>query len=161
MSLRGHGSASLGLVCKSARLLSVRLVLISVISFALAPPGRCQPSAVEQLFVGNWTLSLTNAKCTESIEFRVDGTAHVVSGSEDSISGYAIAEIPQRPGDYAWFDWMLKNNGQPDCRGNLIPVGDKAVIYMLPFPTGGYELCRRADRADCIGVMRRAPGEGS
>jgi hypothetical protein len=130
------------------------LILVSAVCFS-------QPRATVQSFVGTWTLSLRGTTCRETIEFLADGTAHVVSGSEDSISGYAIAEVPKRTGSYVWFDWILKNNGRPDCLGNLTPVGDKAINYLLPNPSGGYMLCSTADGQECIGVMSRTAAGGA
>jgi hypothetical protein len=140
---------------------SVRLPLFVAVVILASPVCLSQQPAFVQSFVGTWTLSLTGATCRETIEFFADGTAHVVSGSEDSISGYAIAEIPKPAGSYVWFDWILKNNGKPDCLGNLTPVGDRAINYLLPIPSGGYMLCSTADGHGCIGVMSRTAAGNS
>jgi hypothetical protein len=140
---------------------SVRLPLFAVAVILASPACFSQKAEFVQSFVGTWSLSLRGATCHETIEFLADGTAHVVSGSEDSVSGYAMAKLPKPDGSYVWFDWILKNNGRPDCLGHLTSVGDKAINYLLPIPSGGYKLCSTADGHGCIGTMSRTAAGSS
>jgi hypothetical protein len=134
---------------------SVRLLLVGAIMILASTVCISQPSVPRNPFVGTWTLSLTGITCRETIEFRADGTAHTVSAGEDSLSRYAMVEIPKHDGSYVWFDTVLKNNGKPDCLGNSAPVSDKAINYLLPTSSGGFMLCSKWNGEGCVGVMSR------
>jgi hypothetical protein len=135
---------------------SLRVTLICAVMIAASQVCFSQPPASRESFLGTWTLSLDGTTCRETIEFRADGTAHVLSGSEVSLSQYAIVEIPKREGSYVLFDTILENNAKPDCLGHLTPIGDKAIVYLLPNLAGGYRFCLGSNGEACIGVLSRA-----
>jgi hypothetical protein len=96
-----------------------------------------RPPAPGHPIVGTWRLSVPGTKCQETWRFRADGTAHNVSGSEESTSEYEISDEPNARGYYVLSDTIIEINGQPDCQGGITPVGDHATVYLMPTIEGG------------------------
>ena len=78
-----------------------------------------------------------------------------ISGSEESTSEYEISDEPVN-GYYVLTDTIRNTNGQPDCQGTTTPVGDKAIVYLLPTTNGGFFLCMSSNHDSCIALMVRA-----
>ena len=93
--------------------------------------------------------------CQETWQFRADGTTHNVSGSEESTSEYEISDEPNAAGYYVLSDTIKETNGQPDCQGATTPVGDHAVVYLMPTTNGGFLLCMHPNQDFCIAPMIR------
>lgn len=114
-----------------------------------------EPPGSSNAMVGTWILAVPETGCRETWEFRADGTTHNQSGSEESTSKYEFAELPDVGGSFVLTDTIVRTNGKPDCSGSLTPVGDRAVLYLLPITTGGYMLCVTMSGSACIGSMFR------
>jgi len=134
---------------------SLRSFLLIGALLSAATVSSARPPDVGHPIIGKWTLTTTDSACTESWEFRPDGTTHNVSGSEESTSTYEISELANPVGGYTLIDTITKTNGKPDCTGNRSPVGDRVELYLLPITTGGFMVCPTLDGAACIGSMFR------
>jgi hypothetical protein len=140
---------------------SLRSLLLGATILSAATVCWARPPAPGHPIIGTWTVTSVDAACTETWEFRSDGTTHNVSDSEESTSEFEISELPDPVGAYRLVDTITKTNGQPDCTGSKIPVGDRAVVYLLPITTGGFMFCTTLDGAACIGSMFRAVARDS
>jgi len=97
-----------------------------------------------------------------SWEFRADGTSHNYSGSEESISQYRVSDEPTAAGYYILLDTITETNGQPDCLGNTVPVGDRATGYLVPAPGDQLRLCSDTALTECFTMVRVArPNSGA
>jgi hypothetical protein len=53
-------------------------------------------------------------------------------------------------------DTIVEDNGKPDCRGMVTPVGDVAVIYIRFEDQGNaYLLCPEENLRSCYAIARR------
>jgi hypothetical protein len=140
---------------RSAPMASFRYSLLGA-ALLIAPLLRAAESAASSTaLVGTWTLTVAENGCRETWEFRSDGTTVNHSGSEESTSRYEIEEVPNSGGSLRLTDTITTSNGKPDCLGNSTPVGDRAVSYLLPIPSGGFMLCSTLDGSACAGYMRQ------
>jgi hypothetical protein len=110
--------------------------------------------------IGTWRLPVPGVTCTETWEFRPDGTAHTVSAGEETTADYAISDRPVGTGYYFLSHTVRETNGQRDCLGNLTPVGVRARLYLFPTSDGGFMLCFRPMLEHCVGPMRRIERPG-
>jgi hypothetical protein len=125
------------------------LIAASTLCYS-SPPKAGHP------IIGTWRLYVQQTSCIETWEFRTDGTSHNYSGSEDSKSEYTISDDPTPAGYYILVDTIVETNGQPDCLGNRVPVGDRAIGYLVPALGDQFRLCIDADLTDCFTMVRAA-----
>jgi hypothetical protein len=154
-------TASLNLIVGSQVMASLRSLLLGAAMLSIATACWARPPAPGHPIVGTWTVTAADAACTETWEFRSDGTTHNVSGGEESTSEYEISELPNPVGAYRLIDTITMTNGQPDCTGNKTPVGDRSVLYLLPITGGGFMFCINLDGSACIGSIVRAVARDS
>ena len=123
---------------------------------ALAQDVTRTPLPADHPVVGTWRIDLPEQKCYESYQIRADGTAHVSSGAETSESVFEISAEPTAAGFYKWTDKIVKDNGKPDCMGDVMEVGNVSVNY-IALHRGGHMflLCEREDLEACIGPFIR------
>lgn len=114
------------------------------------------PPRVGHPIIGTWRLYAQGASCIETWEFRADGTSHNYSGLEQSTSQYTISDQPTAACYYILVDTVVETNGQPDCLGNAVPVGDRAVAYLVPASADQFRLCLDLALSDCFTMVRAA-----
>jgi hypothetical protein len=134
---------------------SLRSFLLGAAIFFSAMACSARPPALGHPIIGTWHLSVPGTVCQETWEFRADGTTHNVSGSEESTSEYEISDAPNAQGYYVLSDTIKEINGQPDCKGAKIPVGDRALVYLMPTTSGGFFLCMKPHHDSCTAAMVR------
>lgn len=115
-----------------------------------APPAPGHP------IIGTWRFYISGFNCTETLDFRPDGTAHDFSGAEETFSRYTVSDQLTERGYYVLVETVTQTNGKPDCTGNRTPVGDVAVGYLVPKSGGRFMLCLDQALAECFGPMVRA-----
>ncbi len=140
-------------VCRS---LAIGILIFAVTLCSASPPRPLH------LIIGTWRLYVPEANCIETWEFRADGTSHNYSGSEESISQYTVSDEPTAAGYYILLDTITETNGQPDCLGNTVPVGDRATGYLVPAPGDQLRLCSDTALTECFTMVRVArPNSGA
>lgn len=135
------------------------LLLFSLIS---APaPASSQPGlASDHPILGIWRLDVPDTDCRETYRFRGDGTTLVTSAAEVSESAYTIPNEPTPQGFYRLEDRVTRDNGKPDCSGNVMKPGSKATHFVRFHPSGTlFLLCIDESMEACIGPFRRVRGE--
>jgi hypothetical protein len=134
---------------------SLRSISLGAAACVAAMACLARPPISGHPIVGTWQLSTPGSTCQETWQFRADGTTHNVSGAEESTSEYEISDEPVS-GYYVLTDTIRNTNGQPDCQGATMPVGDKVTVYLLPTTNGGFFLCMYSNRNSCVALMARA-----
>jgi len=147
-------SIACNLVCLRSLALTALLIAIYPAAAVAAPPVSNHP------LIGVWRLSLDGGRCAEIYRFRGDGTSFVTSAGEVSESAFAVGPKPSRRGFYKLEDRIVKDNGKPDCSGEVMKVGTTATNYLQFHPAGDMFLMCAAEALDvCIGPFERVKGE--
>lgn len=118
--------------------------------------------AADHPILGTWTFTVPGTDCAETYRFRSDGTTFVTSGEEVSESAYKIAPKPSGRGFYKWIDTIKKDNGKPDCGGEVTATGTEATNFVLFHPSGELMIvCRNESLDACFGPLKRVHGQES
>lgn len=135
------------------------LSLFSLLGAAM-PALAQQGPASDHPVLGIWRLEVPDTNCSETYRFRGDGTTLVTSAAEISESVYTIPSQPDGDGFYRLTDRVTKNNGKPDCSGNVMKPGANATHFVRFHPSGKlFLLCAEASMEACIGPFTRVRGE--
>ena len=139
----------------------MRLIARLCCLFVLAWQGAAlaAPPPANHPLIGYWRLSL-DGRCAETYRFRDDGTSLVTSAREVSESAFAVGAKPSAKGFYKLEDKVVKDNGKPDCSGEVTKVGTKATNYIQFHPDGDmFLMCAKEALDVCIGPFERIKGE--
>lgn len=132
------------------------LSLLGAAAHAAAQPGL----ASDHPILGIWRLEVPDTDCLETYRFRGDGTTLVTSADEVSESAYTIPNQPTPQGYYRLQDRVTKDNGKPDCSGNVMKPDSKATHFVRFHPSGKlFLLCADESLEACIGPFHRVRGE--
>ncbi|WEF33746.1 hypothetical protein [Pseudoduganella chitinolytica] len=128
---------------------------------ALAASGAgAAPLPADHPIVGIWRLEVPEAACTETYRIRADGTALVTSAGEVAETTIEIAAQPDGNGFYRAVNRIVKDNGKPDCTGQVTKPGHRIDTYILFHPSGNqFLMCQAPDRRACIGPLVRVTGD--
>lgn len=133
---------------------------VKLVLFCACQAAAAAPPAIKHPLIGYWRLTLPSGGCAETYRFRDDGTSLVTSAREVSESAFAIGAKPSAKGFYKLEDKVVKDNGKPDCSGEVTKVGAKATNYIQFHPSGDMFLMCAAEALDmCIGPFERIKGE--
>jgi hypothetical protein len=142
------------------QLVPIAFVTGCAIAAAAAAPPADTPAPTHPL-LGIWVLNLPQLGCSETYHFRGDGTTLVNSAAEVSESAFTVSARPSIKGYYKLEDRVVKDNGKPDCSGEVTKVGTRAANYVLFDPAGKrFVMCNDESLRACIGPFERVPGEG-
>jgi len=132
------------------------LFMLLCASAATAQEMKAAPLRTDHPLVGAWKIELPELSCYEMLNLRANGTKRTMSGKEISESIFQMSAYPSRRGFYKWVDKIIKNNGKPDCTGDITPIGDIAVSYIYLHPDGTrFLLCAAENLNECIGPYVR------
>lgn len=114
------------------------------------------PLPANHPLLGSWRIDVPGTQCHEIYTVKRDGTMSVTSGAQAAESEFEIDVEPSAKGFYKWVDKIVKDNGKPDCSGEIMQVGHVATNYIILHPTRPEFLMCEAERLDtCIGPFRR------
>jgi hypothetical protein len=133
-----------------------------LLSFLGAPALAAAPRGVtaDHPILGIWRLDVPNADCSETYRFRADGTTFVTSAAEVSESVFTIPAKPDTNGFYRLLDRITKDNGKPDCSGNVMKPGAQVINFIRFHPSRSlFLMCADQTLQACIGPFRRVRGE--
>lgn len=124
------------------------------------------PSAVQAAplrpdhpLLGTWRIDLPDGTCHEVYRIYRNGTSLVTSAAEVSQSRFEISDQPSERGYYRWEDRIVKDNGQPDCQGQVMVPDHSAINYILMHPDGDqFLMCGDEGLNNCIGPFVRLRG---
>ncbi|TXG02392.1 hypothetical protein [Massilia arenae] len=137
----------------------ISLLLLSLLG-AVMPALAQNAPASDHPILGIWRLEVPDTNCSETYRFRADGTTLVTSAAEISESVYTIPNEPDAEGFYRLTDRITKDNGKPDCSGNVMKPGANVTHFVRFHPSGKlFLLCAEASIEACIGPFTRVRGE--
>lgn len=135
------------------------LLLLSLLGAAMPALAQAVPAS-DHPILGIWRLEVPDTNCAETYRFRGDGTTLVTSAAEISESVYTIPNAPDADGFYRLTDRVTKDNGKPDCSGNVMKPGARVTHFVRFHPSGKlFLLCAEASIEACIGPFLRVRGE--
>jgi len=112
--------------------------------------------------LGTWIFAVPDTDCEETYYVRQDGTTLVTSGEEVAESVYEIADEPSAKGFYRNTDRIVKDNGKPDCAGNVTKIGTEVINYVRFHPSFDLMIiCQDESLKACFGPLYRLGGESS
>jgi hypothetical protein len=142
------------------RLRWLAFILAVIASCAQAQPPR--PPKPNHPIIGTWKLTVPGTDCEETYYMRQDGTALVTSGAEVAQSAYEIADEPSPKGFFKSRDKLVKDNGKPDCSGEVMEVGSEVTNYIRFHPSGDMMIMCRDESLDaCLPPLHRVSGQDS
>ena len=119
-------------------------------------PAQAQPAKPHSI-VGKWQWTLEEKQCTETYEYRADGSLSVTSGDEVAEATYDISSLPDSNGFYLLNGTPGTSNGEKDCTDR--PAGSKQPafsVYVVFHPSEPLLLiCESPNMDRCLGPMRR------
>lgn len=138
-------------------------VVSVVVAFAISCPGPSIAQEVQRTpipsnhpLVGLWRIDVPGASCYELYRIKADGTTQVTSGQEAAESEFELSLSPSDRGFYKWVDKIVKDNGKPDCVGEVMQIGHVATNFILLHPSGErFMMCEAEDIKTCIGPFVR------
>lgn len=137
------------------------LLLVSGLLGAASPLLAAGPPAAApgQPIVGTWSWVTFGGSCTETWQFRPNGTMLGTSGEEVAEKKYEMAATPDAGGFYRLVETVVRQNDKKDCSGALLEgPGEQSTRYIQFSPQGDKLLvCQTAALSACFGPLRRVP----
>jgi hypothetical protein len=142
--------------CKVA----LKVALTALPALAGAPMTACAaPVRQDHPYIGIWKITLPDGTCSETYRVRADGSTLVFSHEEVAESTFVIADQPDKQGFYKSVDTLVKDNGKPDCAGQITKPGRSVTNYLLFHPGGDmFLMCVERSMERCIGPFVRVEG---
>lgn len=133
----------------------LRLMLV-----ALSIPGHvaaADVAAISHQIIGKWQWTSAASKCTETYDYRPDGSVSVASGDQELIGTYSVSEGQNTQGYYELRIEVSKVGGARRCPGN--PLSSDAsphTAYVIFHRTQPLHLiCETPGLDKCLGPLRR------
>ncbi len=106
--------------------------------------------------IGKWQWARSENECTEVYDFRADGTAPVVSGTEKTDNQYKVAETPDINGFYQHTMTVVKDYGGKDCADDESESSGESTNYIIFDPKKQmYLSCLEPKMERCFGPLTR------
>lgn len=131
-------------------------------AYAAPAPGE-EASDAKSRIVGTWRWTLPGTQCSETYDYRPDGTLHVVSGEEKSDNRYTAAPVEGGPGFVKIDATIVKDHGGEDCTESKEDnTGGNHIVYILFDPSGNqHVMCPSPTLNTCVGPLQRVGGVSS
>jgi hypothetical protein len=133
-------------------------------SFAAAQAAGPLPSAnnaqgaqAPHPIVGSWTWKLQGKACTETYQYRANGSRAGSSGEEVVQGSYDIAPLPSLLGFYRLVETVTTANAKRDCSGDLHEASDLPVTRFIQFNPKRDQviICKAESLQACFGPLKR------
>lgn len=125
-----RASTAIACLCATAALLAG-----SAPAQAQSAPPAAAPAKPHPL-LGHWAWHFKGAAgkaCTETLDFRADGTRTSQSGDAVNQAGYTVTAVPSLLGFYRLHETVTRSDGKPDCAGDPHPVSEEATERFIQF----------------------------
>jgi hypothetical protein len=143
----------------------LRAVLLAAALAIAATVSSADPPRVPKTnhpILGTWIFAVPDTDCEETYYVRQDGTTLVTSGQEVAESVFEIDDEPTAKGFYKNTDKIVKDNGKPDCAGQVTKVGSQVTNYIRFHPSSNMMvICKDETLNACFGPLFRLGGEGT
>ena len=145
----------------SAHRVASRLLVITALCAGAAPSIAADPASAPTAgthpVIGKWIWKLHSNACTETLQFRGDGSRAGASGDEVTEAQYQITPKPSLLGFYRLTDTVTAANGKRDCSGDLHAAGEDSTTRYVQFSPKHDLLivCKTESLQACYGPLRR------
>ena len=160
--LPGADNGSMNLPSR-ARNIAARLLLVTTLCAGASPSIAADPASAPAAGVhpitGKWIWKLHSNACTETLQFRGDGSRVGTSGDEATEGQYQITPKPSLLGFYRLTETLKVANGKRDCSGDLHAASEESVTRYVQFSPKHDLLivCKTESLQACYGPLRRVP----
>lgn len=125
---------------------------------ALTSPLHAQsgaPAKPGHHLIGTWTWSVFAGSCTETLQYRPDGSVLATSGQEVAEKTYEIAKTSDASGFYRLVETVVRQNDKKDCSGAMLEgPGEQSTRFVQFSPLADKMLiCREASLKACFGPL--------
>lgn len=145
----------------------IKALILSMMCAAFAAHAAPAPNAEttdpKSQIIGTWRWTLPGTQCSETYDYRPDGTLQVVSGEEKSDNTYTTS-IAEGSGAFLKVDaTIVKDYGGEDCTESKEDnTGGSHVVYILFDPSGNqHVMCQAQQLNSCVGPLERVGGVSS
>ncbi len=163
------------MTCIRAFIIATASVLLSAAAQAQAPASAPVPAPAaapapapavsrtalpaDHPLLGSWKLQIPNVACDGMLQVRANGTTRVTSAAQVVEADVDLSAKPAESGFYRLTEKITTENGQVNCIGKKIQVGQGGTNYVI-LDRGGDEflMCAREDINSCVGPFVRQKG---
>jgi len=129
--------------------------------FILCVIGCAEAAAQGSPLVGKWTWTRSDNNCTETYDYRADGSFSALSGQEVASGTYEISPKPDGNGFFTLTVRTLKTNGAKDCSDSGPQPGQydqpQTVYVIFHRAEPVHIVCMQRSLEACFGPLRRMP----
>jgi hypothetical protein len=120
-------------------------------------PNNAQAAPAQHPIVGSWTWKLQSKACTESYEYRANGSRASSSGEEVIQGSYEITPLPSLLGFYRLIETVTTAHAKRDCSGDLHEASDPPVTRFIQFnpKRDQFIICKAESLQACFGPLKR------
>ena len=124
-----------------------------------ASPDNAQGVLTQHPIVGSWSWKLQGKACSESNDYRANGSRAGSSGAEVIQGSYEIAPLPSLLGFYRLVETVTTTNAKRDCSGDLHEASDPPVTRFIQFnpKRDQFIICKAESLQACFGPMKKMP----
>ena len=138
------------------RHLRALLPMLAVANAMLGCEGPTESVAADHPVIGAWKISSKDGLCVETYRFGLDNIAIITSGNEVAEVRSKLSATRDQEGFYRWDHTIVKHNGQKDCAGKVMKVGDSDTWFIQLSPAGDrLVFCQKPSTAACFGPLQR------
>jgi hypothetical protein len=137
--------------------LGSNLISSIAVAQAAAPlPATPDNAQAPHPIVGQWTWKLPGKACTETLDYRVDGSRASHSGEEAIQGSYDITALPSLLGFYRVVETVTTANAKRDCSGDLHAASDPPITRFIQFnpKRDQFIVCQAESLKACFGPLR-------
>ena len=130
----------------------------SVAAAQTPPPSDISASAPKpHPILGNWRWTLPGKQCTETLQYRDDGSRLGASGEEVTKATYSLPALPGLLGFYKLQEITTESNAKSDCAGDTHEASDEASTRYVQFSPKLDQLiiCKTESLQACYGPLKR------
>lgn len=138
----------------TSRLVAV-VLLLAASSLA---PSHAQTASASPV-TGTWSWTLFNGKCTETLQYRMDGMLLSTSGDAVTEWRYTASSLPDAQGFYKTDEISTRYNAKKDCSGDTVDeIGLDTIRYIQLNPVKDRMIiCKTPSLQACYGPLTRLP----
>lgn len=129
---------------------------LSALASTLYAQGNAPAKPVHPL-IGTWSWAVFSGSCTETLQYRPDGTMLATSGKEVAEKTYDIARTPDTAGFYQLVETVVRQNDRRDCSDALLGgPGEQSTRFIQFSPLADKMLvCQGASLKACFGPLTK------
>lgn len=145
------------MTCIPAFRIALSSLLLCGVAQAQTPGHTALPA--NHPLIGDWKLEIPNVACDGMLQVRPDGTTRATSAAQVVEAEVDLSPQPAESGYYKLSEKIVRENGQVNCVGNKIKVGQGGTNYLILNRDGDeFLMCAKEDINTCVGPFVRQKG---